>query len=67
MKARIVNKNALRLVGTDFADYGMVDYAPILVGKINLKDVNTISVITSGSTSLMFDVYLFSMDLKNAI
>lgn len=65
MKTRIVSKNALRMEGTDFVDHGMSDYEPIIIGKIGLVDIT--NPVTSGSALLMFDVYLFSMNLKNAI
>ena len=65
MKARIVNKNALRMEGTDFVEYGMSDFNPILVGNISFADKTY--PLTSGSSSLFFEVYLFYMDLDHAI
>jgi hypothetical protein len=63
MKARIVNKNALRMEGTDFVDHGINDYEPIIVGKIGLTDVS--NPIASGSAFLMLEVYLFYKEFKN--
>lgn len=64
MKTRIVNKNALRMEGTDCVDVGFDDYAPIVVGKIGITDVS--QPITSGSAFFMVDVYLFYKDFENA-
>jgi hypothetical protein len=61
MKTRIVNKNALRMEGTDFIDHGREDLFPIVVGKIGLTDISNIAV-TSGSALLMVDIYLFYKD-----
>lgn len=63
MKARIINKNALRMEGTDFIDHGMIDHEPICVGQIGLTDVS--NPIASGSVFLMLEVYLFYKDFKN--
>ncbi len=64
MKARIVNKNALRIEGTDLVDHGMDDYTPIIVGKIGLTDLN--NPITSGSPLFMVEVFLFYKDFEHA-
>ncbi len=64
MKTRIVNKNALRIEGTDFIDHGLTDYTPIIIGKIGLTDIN--NPLTSGSALLMLGVYLFYKDFENA-
>jgi hypothetical protein len=64
MKTRIVNKNALRLEGTDFI-YGVEDPTPpLVVGKIGITDVS--NPITSRSALLMVDIILFYKDFENA-
>ncbi len=62
MKARIVNKNAIRSEGDD--RYRTDDVYPIVIGQIGLVDVN--NPITSGAAFLMLEIHLFYKDFKHA-